>query len=943
MTSPRIPISTYRLQLHSGFGFEDARSIISYLHKLGISDLYASPIFKARRGSTHGYDVKDPTQLNPELGSQQIFEGLVQEIKARHMGLLLDIVPNHMAASTQNPWWSDILENGTASPYASFYDIDWTPVSGLLKDKVLLPILGSPYAQVLENQELLLGRDDEGIHLNYYETPLPINTRGCSLIATHRLNILEARMTATDFQHLRETVNSIESLTTDASYDAIKALRSELFHIIESSPVVRSHVDDNIAIFNGRKGETGSFVLLDELLATQFYRLVFWKQASEEINYRRFFDISDLAGLRVEDSAVFEAVHSLVLRLVREGAVTGLRLDHVDGLYDPLEYLMRLQTHLASETGTGSDGDKFYVVAEKILAGDETLRDDWPISGTSGYDFLNAVNALFVDGQNIENLRASYQRFVGSEEAFHEIVYQKKKQVIADLFPSELRALTQRLSSLAWQDRYGCDISRSQLTSALIEVTACLPVYRTYIRSNQVATSDRKLLEIAIKEATERCPELENRTLEFIRHVLTVEMSDETAKGGKGPVLDFVMRWQQFTGPVMAKGVEDTALYNYNFLTSLNDVGGEPDRKGFGIEAFHEFSLARQSQWPHTMSATSTHDTKRSEDVRARINVLSEMPEEWNRHVLQWRDWNLDKKSIVNRTLLPDANTEWFTYQTMIGAWPLFDGEVTDFRERLKAYLVKAAREAKTLTNWHSPNDDAESALTAFVDSILEESSKNLFMENFQSFQKQVAFYGAINSLSQVLLKAASPGIPDFYQGTELWDFSLVDPDNRRPIDFNPRKKLLYSLMETEESDLTSHISALLDTWYDGRIKLYLTHKVLSARNRYRDVFSCGDYLPLQTQGTRERHVSAFARRHGESWVISVTPRITTGISEAGIFPLGIKVWGDDMLILPDEAPKEYINLLTSERIEPTSAGNSIRLADIFYQFPVALLASRFE
>jgi (1->4)-alpha-D-glucan 1-alpha-D-glucosylmutase len=781
MPSLRIATATYRLQFSQSFGFEDARRLVPYLHRLGITDLYASPILKARKGSRHGYDVTDPSRLNPELGTEAEFEALVRELKGCGMGLLLDIVPNHMAASLENPWWADVLKKGRDSPYADFFDIDW-------------------------------------------------NTPG-----------------------------------------------------------------------NG-----------------------------EKISYRRFFDISDLVGVRVEEARVFEATHALILRLVWEGKVTGLRIDHIDGLYDPLGYLSRLQRQIKAEKGAHRRPG-FYIVVEKILAGDEVLPAEWPVSGTTGYDFLNALNALFVDGEGVKAIDESYSRFTGARPDFDDLVYEKKRQVIRELFAAEVRSLGDELTHLT---RHG--LSVEEMTGSLIEVTACLPVYRTYIRAGRPSTQDRLYLEQAAKEAQRRNKALAG-ALDFLRHMLTLDFPAGFSPEEKRGWLQFVMGWQQWSGAVMAKGFEDTALYTHHRLLSLNEVGGDPAHSGLTIGDFHRFNQWRLARSPHSLNATSTHDTKRSQDVRARINVLSEIPQEWESHLKRWSRCNQPKKRRVRGLAIPEPNTEVLLYQTLLGAWPLYQEEVPDFKRRLKSYMLKAAREAKAFTSWLEPDSEYEAALLDFVDSILEASPQDRFLPDFLRFQKRIAHYGFLNSMGQLLLKVTSPGVPDFYQGMELWDFSLVDPDNRRPVDFQKRTRLLDGLIRQEARGQQALIGQLLESWEDGRVKLYLTYKALNFRKSRSELFREGGYLPVEIKGQRREHVCALGRYRAGRWALVAVPRLLTKLISAGALPMGEKVWGDDFLILPQGAAQEWRNVLSGETISGTAKG--LPLSRVFSLFPVALLA----
>ena len=953
MSSLRIPIATYRLQFNKRFRFEDAEALVPYLHRLGISDLYASPIFKARIGSSHGYDMTDPSRLNPELGTDEEFEALVQRIKHYGMGLLLDIVPNHMAASPENPWWMDLLENGPDSPYATFFDIDWSPIGSALKNKIILPILDRPYRQALENQEIVLKLEEAGFFIFYREFKLPLNVKSYKLVVSSRMKALETTLGSDHpaVQQLKKLVDAIEHLPSVGSTHPQKALRNyqnrqaikeDLWCIANTSAEVKTFLRDNITLSNGKKGARRSFDLLDKLLAQQIYRLDFWKTARKQINYRRFFDISDLVGIRVELPQVFEATHALILSLVNEGKVNGLRVDHIDGLYNPLEYLFRLQHYIAPQTEESGELSGFYIVVEKILASDELLPQEWPVSGTTGYDFLNAANALFVDREGVQTMDDTYSRLTGSRVNFENVIYEKKRQVMSELFTGEVHALGQHLACLAQQGWSASGLSLEELANAIIEVTACLPVYRTYIRAPEVSTKDGLYMERATQEARRRNPALMVAALDFLKQVLFLNFPADFNPEQKETWLRFVLRWQQITSAIMAKGLEDTAFYTYNRLISLNEVGSNPEFASLSVEEFHHRNLTRLSRYPYSMNATSTHDTKRSEDVRARINVLSEMPTTWESCLTRWSQWNQAEKQTVSGRLVPDLNMQMFLYQTMVGAWPLSQEEVPEFKNRLKAHMVKAAREAKVFTSWLSPDTEYEAALLEFVEAILKTSDQDEFLSDFLQFQRQIAYYGALNALAQVLLKVTSPGVPDFYQGTELWDLSLVDPDNRRPVDFKKRIKLLYDLIQKELSGPLSLIHQILNSWEDGRVNFYVTYKALNFRRTHGDLFLEGNYIPLQVGGKRREHVCAFARRQGRSWALTVVPRLLTKLVGVGILPLGPQVWGKSLLLLPEDAPEHWLNVFTGENLTVSMPTKGVPLSRIFSLFPVALLASNY-
>jgi (1->4)-alpha-D-glucan 1-alpha-D-glucosylmutase len=951
LPSVRLPLTTYRLQFHHRFRFEHARVLVPYLEMLGVTDLYASPILMARKGSTHGYDVTDPTRLNPELGTEGEFDALVESLQGRRMGLLLDIVPNHMSASSENRWWMDVLGNGAGSSFAPFFDIDWHSPKKALERKVLLPVLGAPYGRVLENRELVLRMEKGGFFVHYHGVKLPLALKSYGRILAHRMEVLEENFGAEhpSFRGLWDLIADIEHLpgptdhaSTDEQLRAAEEIREKLQRLYRDRAEIRAHIDENLRIFRGDKGDPGSFDHLDRLFAEQPYWLSFWRLANEEINYRRFFAISDLISVRVEDPKVFEASHALVLRMVREGKATGLRVDHIDGLYDPMGYLAQLRSRLAPERGR-RPASPLYVVVEKILAEEEDLPAEWPVQGTTGYDFLNLVNGVFVNAGGARTLGETYARFLGERQVFGTMVYEKKKMIMETLFAGEMHSLGQHLGRLAEQDRYGRDLPRKELREALVEVTASFPVYRTYIRGFDISARDRRYLGRALKEATRRGTEASAPVFDFLRRVLLLEGPSLAAGEQRGEWLRFLMRWQQFTGPIMAKGYEDTALYVYNRLTSLNEVGGEPSGMGVPVSVFHKRAAGIAARWPHTMNATTTHDTKRSEDVRARINVLSELPEEWAKRLLLWSDWNREKKRVVDGRLVPDPGEEILLYQTLLGAWPLDPGEMELFPERIRSYMIKAVREAKVHTRWIRPNPDHEGAVRDFVTAVLEGEEGGSFRADFLTFQAKVAHFGALNGLAQVLLKIASPGVPDFYQGAELWDLRLVDPDNRGPVDFSLRARLLADLQTREERGLLPLIEDLIPAWKDGRIKLFLTYRGLNFRKKRRDLFLSGEYLPLQTSGGKKEHVLAFARKHEESWAITAVPRLVSRLSPPGEFPLGLKAWGTRSgIALPEGAPQRWRNLCTGEELHvpPGNGKKVLPLHAVFRHFPVALLAN---
>ncbi len=945
----RVPQSTYRVQLTPRFGFADAAQIVPYLSKLGISDLYCSPIMTARSGSTHGYDVVDPQHLNPELGGQQAFDQLLAALRSHKMGLLLDIVPNHMAASSDNPWWLDVLENGPSSRYADFFDIEWDPVGpGGLENRVLLPVLGSPYGEALENGEIQIVPDQLGYHLQYFDLELPLATTSYSVILGLNAKDIEQELSADDadwraYSGLLEATASVPLRTSSDPElielrDAVRRQLDKTLPRLRRNEIIRTILEQTIAQINGKPGDPRSFDLLDRLVASQAYRLAFWQLAHEQINYRRFFDINDLVSMRVEDPQVFDAVHQRIIRLVTSGAVSGLRIDHVDGLWDPQGYLTRLQQSIADSPSTS---EQCYVVVEKILSQDETLPQDWPVAGTTGYDFLNILNALAIDESHVEELDRLYRQITDVNSDFRELVYQAKVRMLDTSFAANIQSLSVMLGQIADQDRHGRDLTFESLRQAVIEVTAALPVYRTYTRSFEVSEQDRRWIDSAIETSMNRVPDLRH-TLAFLRRVLLMRIPPYVPESERGAWLQFVMRWQQVTGPAMAKGSEDTALYQYNRLLSLNDVGGEPESRGMSIDEFHAFNLSVLKHWPHTLNASSTHDTKRSEDVRARIAVLSEIPDAWANAVVRWREINAGKRPVRNGFPIPDSNVELQIYQTMLGAWPNDSEGVDAFRDRLKAYLIKAAREAKIYTSWTESDSVYEDALMEFVDAIFEEPHSSDFLRDFGDFERLVSCSGAVNSLSQTLIKLTAPGVPDTYQGTELWDYSLVDPDNRRTVDYAVRQRLLDRLPAAESVSERS-IAELVDRWHDGRAKLLLHQRVLQLRNRHADLFARGTYAPCPVLGHLSRHVVAFTRTLDDLTVITIVPRLVSKLVKDSTSLSLADVWGDTAVIVPDQVGRSTVDVITGSTVSAGDFPTERRLLvnDVLRQFPCGLLLTR--
>ncbi|MEG4013411.1 MULTISPECIES: malto-oligosyltrehalose synthase [unclassified Microcoleus] len=929
----RIPTATYRIQFHGGFKFEAAKQIVSYLEELGITDLYASPIFKARKGSTHGYDVVDSNLLNPELGNSEDFESLTYEIKQRKMGWLQDIVPNHMAYDTQNLLLSDVLENGPDSDYFDYFDIEWNHAYENLKGRVLAPLLGNFYGECLENGEIQLQYREKGLTINYYDLKLPVKIDSYGKFITHDLGHLgrELGRRHPDFIKLLGIIYLIKNTSSEvkgkARYDQVAFVKGLLWELYNQNPVVHEFIDKNINVFNGEKGNAESFNLLDDLLSDQFYRLSFWKVGAEEINYRRFFTVNELMSVKVEEIKVFHKNHALIFEMVEEGKFTGLRIDHIDGLYDPTEYLKRLRERV---------GDT-YTTVEKILEHEEDLPPYWPIEGTSGYDFLNYVNGVFCRCDREEQFSEIYHRFTRLTVPYEQLFLEKKGLIVEKNLAGDVDNLAQLLKNISGHSRQGNDFTRSGLEKALSAVLTVFPVYRTYINQEGLRESDRTYVKYAIAHAKELVPRL-LKELKFIETLLLLEEEETLTVEQKEERRHFVMKLQQLTGPLMAKGVEDTLLYVYYRLLSLNEVGGNPSQFGVSLADFHDFNKQQQIAWPHKMNATATHDTKRGEDVRARINVLSEIPEEWEQQVKSWRELNSSKKiNFVNR-MVPDTNDEYFLYQTILGSFPFEGIENTDYVDRLKDYAIKAVREAKVYTAWLRADNDYETGFMTFIESVLENSENNQFLKNFLPFWKKVADYGIFNSLSQTLLKITAPGVPDIYQGTEFWDLSHVDPDNRRPVDFDRRIQVLQEIKQQAKTDILQLVEDLIATREDARIKLFLTARLLEARKEYLEVFKSGDYQSLQVVGTFKDNVVAFARSFGDTTVIVVAPRFLTGVVKPAEIPIGKQVWKDTNLVLSEQMPSVWKDAITNQ---PVESNGTLEIGDALGYFPAALLISQ--
>jgi len=874
--------ATYRVQLNAGFTFDDAAAITGYLAALGVSHLYCSPILQAAAGSTHGYDVVDPGRLNTELGGALGYQRLTEHLDRAGLGQVLDIVPNHMAlAGRANAWWWDVLENGPSSVYASYFDIDWDPPERKLAATVLMPVLGDQYGRVLEAGELAVSRQGGSFAVRYFDHEAPISPRTLSGLLTKaaaRAGSDELESLAVAFSRLPHARRTDRAAVIERHRDK-EVLRARLAELGETDPGVAAAIDTEVEALN-RDPDA-----LDELLRQQNYRLAYWRTGSEELSYRRFFDIESLAGLREEDEAVFADTHRLVLKLVADGTLDGLRVDHVDGLSDPEGYLARLHDATA---GT-------YVVVEKILEEDEELPRSWPVAGTTGYEFLNHVNQLFVDSRHEAAMRACYTGFTGQGQDYAEVVYAAKLQIMREDLAAELERLTGLLADVCERHRRHRDYTRRELRDALRELIAAFPVYRTYVRAGHpVTAADRAHVAEAVGAARQRRPDLDAELADFIGDLLTGGYPGEAETA-------FAVRFAQVSAPVMAKGVEDTAFYRYQPLVSLNEVGGDPGRFGRPAGDFHRAMAEAARRWPEAMLTLSTHDTKRSGDVRARISLLAELPGAWTRAVDRWTVRNQRYKQGG----WPDRNTEYLLYQTLVGAWPIDAG-------RAGAFLQKAAKEAKVHTSWIDPNPGYDDALSAFVAAVLADRGFVADLEGFLAEHRLVE-RGRVSSLAQTALLLTCPGVPDLYQGTELWDLSLVDPDNRRPVDYAERRGLLDSLAGGGPEEALARGD-------EGGPKLWLIHRVLGHRHRHPGAYGPGSgYGPLPVRGPWARHAVAFARSAGLAVIV---PRLVAGLDGE---------WPGTTVGLPEGG---WVDVLTGEKVD----GGRASVAALLRRFPVAIL-----
>ncbi len=849
-----IPRATYRLQFNKAFGFNDAAAIAPYLAKLGGSHVYASPFLKARPGSTHGYDIVSHTELNPELGSDADFREMISALKAHGLGLIIDFVPNHMGVGgADNPWWLDVLEWGPHSEFAAWFDVDWRSDHLYLRDKLLVPLLGDHYGRVLESGDLRLRfePDDGSFAVWAYDThKLPI----CPYHYGHILGNDHL-----DLERLGDMFANLDRRQRQATNRA-GILKAELATLYRNDSEVRCAIDRRVVTINGTPGEFETWSRLEILIGQQFWRPAHFRVAADDINYRRFFNVNDLAGIRMEIPELFDRAHSFVLRLLADGMIDGIRLDHIDGLLDPKSYCQRLREQASRP---------FYLLVEKILAPHERLRENWNVDGTTGYEFANLATGLLIDASGEEAMTSFYAAFTGSEDAFEDIVRKCKLQIMDNELASELNVLARLTGQIARSNPRTADFTDSILRRGMREIVACFPVYRTYVDQDGAEQDDRRDIDWAFARARRNEPDIESGVFDFLQLLLTGDLIRRPNSGySRTVVFNAVMRFQQYSGPVMAKGLEDTAFYRYNRLLALNEVGGQPQKFGVSIAAFHQANAERGRRTPYTMLASSTHDTKRGEDVRARLAVLAEVADEWTRHVELWhRILRTGYAEQDGAALAPDKNDEYAFYQMLLGSWPaeLVTGVIPDaptldsFRVRLEAAMIKALREARLHTTWGFPKAEYEEATLAFVRRALDVSRKNLFLDSFVIFAERIGHLGWHNSIVQLVLKMMSPGIPDIYQGAEKWDFSLMDPDNRRAIDFAGQMKSL---------GIGRTLPDLSAGWRNGELKQWLTQKLLQLREDVPHLFLNGSYQPLAVTGADAARVCAFVRREGDAAIM---------------------------------------------------------------------------
>jgi malto-oligosyltrehalose synthase len=903
------PISTYRLQFHKEFTFADFEEIIPYLHKLGVGTIYASPIFEATPGSVHGYDGVNPHKINPEIGTEEQLLRISQRLQTLGIKWLQDIVPNHMAFDPNNPWLKDVLEKGQKSVYASFFDVPWT--GKIYHGKIMIPFLGNPIEDVIKNGELKVDFEEPRFVLKYYDSTYPLRLRSY-------ITVLEAGAGEPN-QAVQQLLDQVKGIQKSDEPEAYKETLHE-FQLQLSALVKNDKTKDYLESCLQKINEDHD--LIRKIADEQVYQLVNWQKTNYKINFRRFFTVNGLICLNMQDKDVFMYYHRYIKQLLDQGVFQGLRIDHIDGLFDPTRYLQQLRELAGSET---------YIVVEKILEPGEGMSEYWPIQGSTGYDFLGIANNVFTNRGGKEAFTRFYTKLVNDNRSIHQQLHDKKSYILHENMAGELSNLHHLFEDMNLVEESELHkVDTAVLKEAIAELLIQCPVYRYYGNSLPLGEEEANAVQDILNKIRERKPELAPAIPLLETAILQKPTEGDEAYNARA--LRFYQRCMQFTGPLMAKGVEDTLMYTYNRFIGHNEVGDSPESFGDSPEEFHQKMLDRQQKWLFSMNGTSTHDTKRGEDVRARLNVLTDMPDEWLETVSEWQKMN---KGLVDNNV-PDSNDEYMIYQTLIGAYPMPGEGDDDFETRIQEYLQKALREAKTHSNWTTPNEHYETTTKEFVIKLLDKNQP--FWASFEKFHKRVADFGVVNSLSQVILKFTTPGIPDIYQGTELWDFSLVDPDNRRPVDYDLRQRLMNELEAQVDEEHHSLMSHLWENRYSAKIKLWLTYQLLNNRKQSADFFAAADYLPLTVNGKYADHILAYARHYQQQWYVVAIPLHLAAICYKQQCQVLDIDWEETRIVLPKDAPLEYEHLFSKIR---NTYKQEITIKEIFKSLPMAVLKTQ--
>jgi len=929
MNTKPIPSSTYRLQFHDSFTFADAQAIVPYLHELGIGAVYASPVFKARKASGHGYDVVDPLDINPAIGGCEALEHLSSYVRSHDMGWIQDIVPNHMAFDKDNKMLMDILEHGPNSRFFSFFDIDWDHPYQHMKKRLLTPFLGDTYERVLQRGELSLRYSDQTLYVCYYDHWYPLRPQSYGeVFAQSEQQLMEAfgdqvplRISLVGALHFLASVEDIALEQGRAEKLAhAKQILNQLYHM---HPEVQGYMDSCLQYFNSAAQDAEALLVLDHLLQMQHFRMSFWKVAAEEINYRRFFSVNDLICLNIYKKDVFEYTHSLLKKYLHQGVFTGLRVDHIDGLHDPKSYL----------TNLSSLAENRYTVVEKILCGTEQLRSDWPVDGTSGYEFLAQTAAFFVDESAHSALDRLYISFTGQRQSFASLLLSKKRLIAEKHMAGNIDNVAHHMKQITGKDPLGRDITLYALRRAIVEFMVAFDVYRSYVTTDEFDRQDREVFLRALDQARKNAPDL---MYEF--DFISAFFIDELGGGQQlGAIRELLMHFQQHTGPLMAKGCEDTAFYIYNRFVARNEVGDEPEVFSISAQQMHQWYAQRAKQWPASMNATATHDTKRGEDVRMRLLLLSEVHEQWAKKVAYWHTLNIDAKTGS----APDTNDEYLLYQTLVGT---LDFSYSDplaaphYTQRMCEYMIKAVREAKRHTAWIKPDEAYESACVNFVKHLLDPQKSKQFLADLLQFSRPIAFWGSSNSLAYLTLKCTAPGIPDMYQGSELWDLSLVDPDNRRPVAFDQRREFLQQIKTGQIS-----LEQMRNQWQNGQIKLLLVYRLMQLRKQFSSVFLDGAYIPVRVEGAKKEHMFVFCRQNADTLILVAVTRLPAKITgEQQSYALGSSVWGDTHCVVPQEYAVSKLQGIDGRQVACNQQG-VVMARDLFAHLPVAVATAQLK